>query len=200
MYHHREPERKVRSFLRQIAISLERLVLLFARRHGQSNVCIVTQGVHARHTHTQIHPHTDSCHASHAFHAHARPFTRARQFCHNGEKYAAETSVNPEKEGALARLDFTVATRNSRKKRRYFSRRAAFTRKCTRGWACARQTVRNVGRYNVAGIEWHSPVSSNRNLVRFLVLSRRGIVKGLLADIEWLLWLKRDFCLVKNGR
>lgn len=110
MYHHREPERKVRSFLRQIAISLERLVLLFARRHGQSNVCIVTQGVHARHTHTQIHPHTDSCHASHAFHAHARPFTRARQFCHNGEKYAAETSVNPEKEGALARLDFTVCS------------------------------------------------------------------------------------------
>lgn len=98
MHHH---QNQVRSFLRQIAISLELLVFLFCASNRTYRHPRRARKAHT-HTHTQIHSHTDSCHASHAFHAHARPFTRARQFCHNGEKYAAETSVNPAGEGGGA--------------------------------------------------------------------------------------------------
>lgn len=77
-------------FLRQIAISLQR-VSYFLQRDKQP------KGLATR-TLTLTFIHTDSCHDSHAFGAYACSFTRARQFCHNVEKYAAETSgpsVNP---------------------------------------------------------------------------------------------------------
>lgn len=142
-------------FLRQIAISLQR-ISYFLQRDKQP------KGLATR-TLTLTFIHRDSCHDSHAFGAYACSFTRARQFCHNVEKYAAETSgpsVNPAR--GLAEAWFHRArvetTRNSRRERRYFRACTVYTEMHARVSArpfASQQTVRNVDWRNVTEIERH---------------------------------------------